>query len=104
LPGTNGDAARGNRQRDSEDLDPTAGTEMAMLALSAVIVPGPSQALQPARDSVLAAECRQRQAIGHARLLEQCRPGLAAARWSAPIKFLPGIGQLLRLARNCRHR
>src|SRR4029077_19620367 len=42
-------------------LIPRRVPEMAVLALSAVIVPGRSQVLQPARDSVLAAECRQRQ-------------------------------------------
>jgi hypothetical protein len=70
---------------------------MAVLALSAVIVPGPSQAFQPARDSVLATKCRQRQAIGHARGLELCGPRAgsgvpAGAHQGFCREFGPGFG------------
>src|SRR4029077_20718361 len=67
-------------------LIPRRVPEMAVLALSAVIVPGLSQVLQPARDSVLAAECRQRQAVDQARGLERCGPRLVAGRWPALIE------------------
>src|SRR4029077_12581359 len=70
-------------------LIPWRVPEMAVLALSAVIVPGLSQVLQPARDSVLAAECRQRQAVDQARGLERCGPRLVAGRW--PVGRWPAL-------------
>jgi hypothetical protein len=77
-------------------LIPRRALEMAVLALSAVIVPGPSQAFQPARDSVLAVERRQRQAVGYARGLEQCGPRAgsgapAGAHQSFCREFGPGF-------------
>src|SRR5690348_12939853 len=77
--------------------------EMAALAPSAVIVPGLSQILQPARDSVLAAECRQRQAVDQARGGATMHPRLVAGRWPALIEVsVENSARASVSARNCR--
>src|SRR5215470_14048303 len=85
-------------------LIPRRAPEMAVPALSAVILPDPSRALRPARDSALAAECGQRQAVDHSRWLEQCGSRQAAARWPALVNGSAENSVKVSVsARNCRH-